>query len=181
MKNKITQTQKTTILLLVTLIVLSAALYFWCQFIFNKTEELVLHKHSYVEELVNTISVAEMESRKKKANEYQNFLTNLYINADEAVDFISFIEALAVDANTEINIQSLNSSKENNSNNKNNYETIDMTLVVRGEWENVNNFIMMLENLPHHISISELRLSSAADAEGGITWSANIRFIGIAK
>ena len=56
-----------------------------------------------------------------------------------------------------------------------------MTLNFSGSWESVNDFLIALENLPHHIDIKMVAINSQKNEEGNIGWSASIFLTGVAK
>lgn len=181
MNKKITKTQKNTITLLIVLVTLLFFVSYWQNKILDKTDNLVLDKKKYAEEMINDKTPKQIAENTAFVEQSVNFFDELYIDADNVVAFINFLEELTNSLGIELNIQSINSSAESESTIESlGYETIDLSLSVRGSWSKVNDFIVMLENLPYHLRSNELRMNASREEEEEV-WTANIRFVGIAK
>ncbi len=182
MKKNINKTQKLTAVLSAILILSLVFLFYWNAYILGEKQTLISNKNYYAETVSNSPSINELENKLVLAENAIEFFENIYIDSDNVIEFISFLEQLAVSSDIELNIQTLNSSAENNSTLSSlGHETVGVSLGLRGSWDNLSIFIIMLENLQYHIKINELRVSRTPDVDDMDKWTANISFVGIAK
>jgi len=175
------KTKNLFIILLIAATVVIGSLIFWFQLINQNAEKLIEERDMYQQELANTKSLSEIQAKLEKAKESRSFFDSLYVDGENALGFITFLESLANDSGVDLNIQSLNSSTEN-SEQSIDHEIISMSLNFRGEWTEVNNFILMIENLPYHVKVGNLKLTSVQNSESeNSDWSASMNFEVVAK
>ena len=140
-------------------------------------------EYDYVIETRETVVVEKSKSgtlneTKKQIEELKKIndrISNILINESNAVAFISLIEDISTEAETEIEI--LNVEFED-SEAEESLGLIDMRFKVMGGWSNVVNFLRSLESLPYLINVNSIRFS-ASDAGGGITWTVDFRLVGL--
>lgn len=78
-----------------------------------------------------------------------------FIPEDAAVDFIEKIEKVGTDSQTELELSTIISAE----------DKIKAKIVTRGTWSGVMNALMLLENMPLGIILSNVRLDTSGDLE----------------
>jgi Tfp pilus assembly protein PilO len=177
------KTRRTLLILVVVTIILAGGLFFWFSLINKSADELVSKRNIYQQELVNSESLTDIQNKLVLAKNAEEFFKNIYVDADNALNFVTFLEQLSIEAGVDLNIQSLNSSIENNNSESNPYEKIEMTLNFNGGWDPVNNFLLMIENLPHHVIVGDMQINLIPNSAASTTlaWSASMNLEVVAK
>lgn len=185
MNKTTTKTEKINFVLAFLLGLSLASLVLFFNYTNAKFKDLIEKKAEYVKSVVNSKALKFVEKDLRFLQSANKTLENLYLDADNVVDFISNIESLARGANTAIEIKSISSSEVKIDEKK--FEDLqDFTIVAElsGLWKDVNKYIEIIENLPHHININELRLikkSGGSDDEDDDVYEANLEISVIAK
>lgn len=105
-----------------------------------------------------------------------------FVGLDREVDFINLLEQKAVEQNVEARTTSLDILEEpENERDKLPYgEVLQVGLFVSGDWNDVMQYIRLVENLPYNIWIESLRISleeqdleDGGSVEGVFIWEAN--------
>lgn len=82
-------------------------------------------------------------------------LSTFFIAEDSAVDFIERIEKIGTDSQTELNLSSITNDESH----------IRAKVDVQGTWSEVMNALMLMENLPLGVVLSDIRLDTSGDLE----------------
>lgn len=81
-------------------------------------------------------------------------LDSYFVTEETVVDFIKSIEALAKELGVEVQISSLQQGDQIGK------QGLFVTLTVTGDFSPVNNFLILLENMPHQLIVSRVQLVS---------------------
>lgn len=82
-------------------------------------------------------------------------LSSFFIAEDSAVDFIERIEKIGTDSQTDLELSSITSDESH----------IRAKVGVSGTWSGVMNALMLMENMPLSIVLSDVRLDTSGDLE----------------
>lgn len=85
-------------------------------------------------------------------------LDSYFVNQDEVVNFIESLEALAKENAVVIEIDSIQPGNQIGKNG------LYVTLDVDGEFNNVNNFILKMENMPYQLNLTKILLATEKSA-----------------
>lgn len=119
------------------------------------------------------------------SEEKNSVLNSYFVNEETVVDFIKSIELLAKESNVSVQISSLQSGEQTGK------QGLYVSLVIKGSFNSVNSFLLLLENMPYQIIINKVMLATenstltpSVDPKTGKTqassvgqWGASIDFI----
>lgn len=152
-------------------------------FLYGKTnamqEELAtLHSQVQVLSLQSKTVLALRESTSVSSGQTENINT-YFIGKDKALDFVKYIESLAVSSGVTYTIDVVDTSPDN-SLSPANKEFLRIAIRFSGNMKNVRRFISLIETLPYNVKINRFdlrRTSIPATANGAVdSWNAVLDF-----
>lgn len=128
-------------------------------FIYNQTikqaDHYVVANHELIAEDARKQNEQDLIKIYNSTKETRNTLTTLLIHEDKVVDFIEMVEKVGVDSNTDTELTSI----------VNVGSTIKAKINSKGSWSNVMKSLVLIENLPINISLSNVRLNASVAPE----------------
>lgn len=184
MKNKFSNNQNIAIYLIILAAALSALLFFWHGLIISTTKEVAQDKKTLFTETSSSETISSMKKRVASLENVTFILNELYIENDNVVIAIEFLETMARSSGVSLEIQKVelinNYGQELNHEKGLEYNDIKMVFQARGSWSNVTSFILMVENLPYYMSIETLKLAHVKTSSGS-EWLASFDIKGVTK
>lgn len=174
MKNKINlQLPKSaglTILLGVMVIIGTAGLVYWNGLIQQTALEVKNSKQEYNNELRYAQTITELRRDLQYTQEVAEFVAGLKIDKDNPLSFIEFVEGLGDSSDVEVELKRFEVGEATD---------LNIDIEAEGGWRDVNTFILMLENVPYYLDISEIKLSSTQSEDR--PWRVNVSAKGYSK
>lgn len=174
---QITKTQKISILLIITNLIVVSILCFWYSSIWSSVSDITEKKTLIKGEDFVTESLTDLKKQKNVANEMIDFFEAIAIDKENVVGFIELLEKMAKKSGTLIDIQTVNLANSFQEDDKS-LDSLKVNLQVRGSWKQIMNFILMLENNPYYLVIENIKINSVNDGEFS-GWSATISLVGV--
>ena len=91
------------------------------------------------------------------------------MNGEDAVGFLQFIENLGKESGVSLDVIFFDFEKQTEGENK----ILKTSLSVKGDWKQVNKFLLMMENLPYHTLIEDVKLNSFENGKS-VNWNLNL-------
>lgn len=167
---QLTRTQWITVVLSVISLVLMIGAIYWHSLILSFASLVKEDRQAYNQEVRYSQTITQMKKDLEFANEAKGFIDTLYIDGNNVISFIEFIESLARSAGVSSEIEDLKIEE----------GELTMLVDVSGSWREVNTFVIMLENVPYHLVVDELNISSFA-IENGSGWRVSMGVKGYVK
>jgi Tfp pilus assembly protein PilO len=179
-KSEVTSTStdtksRVTILAIVFILLLGVSI-FWYIEIIKSASEIRDSKKIYDQEIKDTQLITEIKNQQRQAGQIEEFMDSLYIEEENAVSFVEYVEQKAANAGVRLDIKNFDIIGGEEVENK----EMKMSLVVTGSWSQINKFIVVMENLPFYSVIEKFSIK-ANTAEGGAQWSAEFQLKGLTK
>ncbi len=86
-------------------------------------------------------------------------ISSFFIHEDKVVDFIQKMEKIGTDSGTELDLSSISSDG----------GYVKAHVSDRGSWSNLMRALVLIENLPYSLTISNVRLDSSGDHKWNLT------------
>jgi hypothetical protein len=172
-KQEIQRNNKTKTTLIISVIILAlmiAGTSFWYYQIIRGSQIIREDKKVYNQELKDSQFISEIKREKEKLDNINNFLGSLYVPADDAVSFIEYIEDVSSSAGVSLDIDRFDINGKN----------VVFSVSAEGSWNQINRFIVMMENLPYYTIIENLNIS-VNNAGGNVLWQADFDIKGLTK
>jgi Tfp pilus assembly protein PilO len=115
------------------------------------------NRHMEIREMINFL-----ESKESQIKDIESFF--LIYNEQNIVNFIEKIEQLAQETRVELEISNLLPSSENDK------KYLNADFALKGNWEEINKMIALVENIPYKVSITDLSLRKEGDA-----WTSSLK------
>lgn len=141
----------------------------------KKYDEIVESKKSIVSESSRFNSLTDVKNKTQELTKIQNRIDDILISESNAVSFIGLIEDIAEQSGSTMNISKADFK---DSEDEDDLGALDLTFKVTGSWEEVTNFLKMIESLPYLININSVRFSVIQSEEGSV-WSVDFGLIGL--
>ncbi len=126
--------------------------------IFNKTDQINA-------EYLNRKSLNKTIENLEFAYDAHTYLSSLYVDKANVLDFIVFLENVATISNVNVTIDSIKESAPADPNNFGvNYVDIDIALKATGHWTEIKKYIVTMENLPKYVYIKNLKIEQIDNA-----------------
>lgn len=167
-----TNTKKITKILILTLVlIVSFIVYF--KIIINKDIEYI--SQTKIENF-NTYqqinSIVGLKGKLENAKFISKSFDSLYVERSNILEFIEIIESGAKKYNSILIIDNVNID-ETHLKDDLPYGTLNMILVLNGQYKDIISFIHFLEDLPYFVNINSVKINIS---ESSKDWSANIYF-----
>lgn len=177
---KIFNTKQQTIFLSISTLILLGALIFAYLKVWDIAYDVQEQKQFLKNEVARVESLSDIKNEILIVEEAANLFAGAYIDKNNAVGTIELMESLAEKSGVEIQIQAVNVVEGGlTQETAVTYNFLEMVLQVRGSWQGVTKFTQFVENLPHHISIDALKMTSLQFEDGSFGWSVSIALTGL--
>lgn len=144
----------------------------------NSSAQIAYEQKDTIQNVVNSLSDIEPHTQK---------IDSFFVGADNVVDFINTLEQNASDQNTQIettNVTILTQEEMEDREEISYGEVLQVSLTVSGDWNDVMQYVRLVEGLPYNIwiesaiiSLEEREIESEAEEETQgteIVWKANL-------
>lgn len=159
MNTKITKTEKVNYVLALLLGISLVSLLLFFNYISLQAKSLINKRVEYRQGMLKSRPLKQVEEDLGLVQNSSKVLKELYVDSNNVVDFISYIEDLARKASTTIEIKTITTGEVKIDEEVfNDLQNLSISIELSGSWKNVNKYIEIVENLPYHINIEELRL-----------------------
>jgi len=131
---------------------------------------------------LETVQKQESEYRKiedtiKGLQDRSNELDTYIVQEKNLLDFIKIIESIAKKQSVVIKTE----IKKNEPTKGETNIKFDFTITVDGKWDNIQNMLALVENLPYNILVSNFTVRENDAEEGTPSWSGAIKFSIVAQ
>lgn len=142
----------------------------------NKNYDYVIEtRETIVVEKSRSGTLNETKKQIEELNKINDRIDNILISEANAVSFISLIEDISKESETQIEILDVEFEDPDE---EEVLGILDMRFKVMGSWSSVVNFLRSLESLPYLINVNSIRFSASNSGEG-IMWTVDFRLIGL--
>ena len=179
MKFKTTTTINISIALTVIFVIAAGALIYWNKQIWDFAVYVKEQRQLLRNEIEGVKFLSNIEEEIKQTKEYGEYFDKMYIDKDKMVNFIQEIEAVGKYSGASLQIQNVTpvggGIEEKASLT---YNFVNLTMTATGSWEQVNKFLKLIENIPSHVSINVVNMTSA-QTEKSVVWSLSMTITGV--
>jgi hypothetical protein len=164
MNSKLNKTKKINFALAFVTGLLLVSIILFFNYINIQFRNLATKRQEYNQGVTNSRPLQKINEELKFVEGASKYFDELYVDTNNMANFVSYLEELARRAGAQIQIKSINASVvELENENIKEYQNVEITLELAGPANSVNNYIKIIENLPHQVSISELQLIKSSD------------------
>ena len=146
-------------------------------------------KISHVVELRQSIATAadpdnviSIKRELDKLASYEEAIDSYFIQANQAVDFIEVVEDLGKVSGVKLEVQDIKIDKlgEATGENPTTHKELNIIVSARGSWSGVTKLLLLFENYPQYLTVTDLRLTASESATGkSQEWTATYRLKGL--
>lgn len=145
----------------------------------NQIDKIIEIKKEIITESATARNLSDTKKKISELMIIDERINSILIQEDKIVNFISMVEQQSEELGVSIRIQKVDFNGFDDVNNKQLGE-LEMNFQVDGTWQQVTNFLNVVESLPYVVNIESLRLSTA-NIEGVVGWTANFVLIGLTR
>lgn len=156
-----------TIVLAILVLAGIAGIVYWHGNIHDLALKVKTEKQEYNNELRYAQTITQLKRDLVYAEEVKEFINSMKIDILNPISFIEFIENLGDSAGVDIELKTFQAGGDTD---------VNIDIEARGTWRGVNTFILMLENVPYYLDISNVKVSSLNEE-----WVVNVRAKGYSK
>jgi hypothetical protein len=162
MNSRMNKTKYITFFLILCLLAVSFFIYLLNKDIKNSIVQIEDSK-IFIAQNSNLVEISQdVQKDKEILNNLKLEINKIYIDKNNAVSFIEKVEKIARDNNLRIQISNVvlkNSEDMPEEKKELGYGSLEMSVEVFGELQNVKNYLDQVQNLPHAIKINSVRKS----------------------
>ena len=158
----------------VTIAVLGADFLFWKK-INNNKKEIAVINNEIQNRYKNDTVVNKMRKLVSSAQDDQQLLAGHFLRKSQTIDFLNSLEDLGTAAGVNASINDVVVGKEGKS--------LNVSISANGSYQNLYNYFFLLEQLPYHITVTNLsttsegvRIDPVTKVSSGVIWDGAISF-----
>jgi hypothetical protein len=174
--NQFKKTKKTTIFMAILVVVIAVVYIVFFISIKNKNESVSLVINEVDIAIEKEVKLKSVKSLIEDIEDEREKLDIYFVDDEEVIDFIENIEDLAGDTGVGVEVMSVDISDDRNNTPQQNSisELLLLSLKVEGSWDDLFQFILLVEGLPFKIDISKVNIeaiySSGEKKESSGNW-----------
>ncbi len=172
--NKINKTQKITILTTLFFVVVLVFYVFLYKQILSLNSKIISINSKLV--VANRLAENEKEivNLLKNTETKREKLSSYFVSTENPTSFLETIESSARSVGTEVEVQSLD-VKHKDKEKKQSF--IKVSLLAKGSWDSMFRFMLLLENLPYVVVVSNSAFTMGGDGDDFGKWEGQITLL----
>lgn len=143
--------------------------------VIKKDLEEVQRLRTEVAESQNDSNIVLLKREMGTATEALDLLQSYLVGREESIAFIETIESVARNEGVALTVQGVNVETVEGTEDDPGHNELVVETKLLSSWSSMMEFLIIIENLPYNVEISDFRLSSTFNSElGRSEWSANM-------
>ncbi len=145
------------------------------RYISDESYKIYNLRRIFYEEYSENHSASNIGIKLSEVSTKNDLINKLFLSEEKIVDFIGEVEAFGSSTKAVIKTENVDASGliDEETNKKKTYGHVTITFSAVGSWEELNNFVGLLENLPYISAVNSIKLSKSENS-GKISWNETV-------